>query len=220
MNGDLIVVEDVAEAFAQEVANCFAHRVDERFSFFLSGGPTAKRCYETLANHDQGAISWDMVDLFWGDERCVALDDPDSNYLLAKQALIDKIENIGSVHPMSCDQGAQPYDALVRSLGAIDLLHLGLGPDGHTASLFKGSPGLDSPGEALVVVNKDPSGRNPHPRMTLTLAGIALAREVVVTVAGPEKKEAMGKVMRGEDVPGSLLRASSIKWLVEASALP
>jgi 6-phosphogluconolactonase len=220
MNGDLIVVEDVAEAFAKEVASCFARRPGPHFSLFLSGGPTAKRCYEALANHDEGVISWEEVDLFWGDERCVALDHPDSNYLLAKQALIDKIGRVGSIHPMSCEQGAQAYDALVGSLGEIDLLHLGLGPDGHTASLFKGSPGLDSPGQALVVLNEDPSGRNPHPRMTLTLAGIALAREVVLTVAGPEKKEAMGKVMRGEDVPGSLVKAKSIKWLVEPSALP
>ena len=87
-------------------------------------------------------------------------------------------------YPMFCEEGPDPYQLRLGELGRLDVIHLGLGADGHTASLFPGSPGLDADPGRLVVMNEDPSGRNPHPRMTLTFAGIARARLVLVTVVG------------------------------------
>ena len=97
---------------------------------------------------------------------------------------------------MFCDEGADPYQLRLGELGQLDVIHLGLGADGHTASLFPGSPGLEADPGRLVVMNEDPSGRNPHPRMTLTFAGIARARLVLVTVSGEEKREALARVRR------------------------
>jgi 6-phosphogluconolactonase len=101
----------------------------------------------------------------------------------------------------------------------LDLVHLGLGPDGHTASLFPGSDGLLAPPERLVVNNVDPSGRNAHLRLTLTLAGIARARLVVFTVAGADKHQAMSGIVHHEDLPAARVRADRVVWLCDADAI-
>jgi len=100
------------------------------------------------------------------------------------------------------------------------VVHLGLGPDGHTASLFPQSAALDTGPGRLVVVNDDPLGHNPHPRMTLTYEGIARARLVVVTVEGEAKAEALARV-RADDptAPASHVDAERVLWLVDHAAL-
>jgi len=97
-------------------------------------------------------------------------------------------------------------------------VHLGLGPDGHTASLFPESAALDADPGRLVVMNDDPLAVNPHRRMTLTFAGIARARLVIVTVAGEAKREALARVMAGEPVPASRIAADQVVWLVDRAA--
>jgi 6-phosphogluconolactonase/glucosamine-6-phosphate isomerase/deaminase len=99
-------------------------------------------------------------------------------------------------------------------------VHLGLGPDGHTASLFPGSTGLDADPGRLVVMNDDPTGRNPHERMTLTFSGIARARLVLFTVVGADKQEAMQRIADGEDLPAARVRADRVVWLVDREAAP
>jgi 6-phosphogluconolactonase len=101
----------------------------------------------------------------------------------------------------------------------LDLVHLGLGPDGHTASLFPGSAALSAPAGQLVAHNVDPSGRNHHERVTLTFAGIARARLVVFTVAGAEKHEALSRVFQNEDIPATRVRADRVVWLCDPGAI-
>ncbi len=98
-------------------------------------------------------------------------------------------------------------------------MHLGLGPDGHCASLFAGSPALamEDPG-TLVLANRDPSDRNPYDRITLTLPAIARARLVVFTVAGADKAEAFRRVAAGEDLPAGRVVADDVRWLVDDEA--
>src|SRR5437763_13264984 len=169
MNGELIVVEDVPAEFAERVTEAFHRRADEMFSIALSGGETARRCYERLAIDAADQIDWWQVDVYWGDERCVPPDDPDSNERLGREALLERVGAANAVYPMRCDEGAGPYQQRVAELGRFDLVHLGLGKDGHTASLFPNSPALDADPGRLVVMNQDPAMRNPHERMTLTL---------------------------------------------------
>jgi len=220
VNGELVVVDDVAATFASTVVRAFLDRPNERFAFALSGGDTARRCYERLAADGADAIDWWKVDLYWGDERCVPLDDPDSNYRLARESLLDRVGAANATYPMRCDEGAEPYQLRVGELGQFDLVHLGLGPDGHTASLFPESPALHADPGRLVVINEDPLGNNPHPRMTLTFEGIARARTVVVTVSGAEKAEALARV-RADDptAPASHVTAERVVWLVDHTAL-
>ncbi|GAC1318209.1 MAG: 6-phosphogluconolactonase [Acidimicrobiales bacterium] len=220
MFGELTVVEDVAGAFASHVVEAYERRADEDFAIALSGGATARTCYERLADDAGERIDWWNVDVYWGDERCVPADSADSNERLVRQALLERVGGAHAVHPMRCTDGADRYQLLVGELGRFDVVHLGMGPDGHTASLFPGSAALDADPGRLVVMNVDPSGTNPHERMTLTFSGISRARLVVFTVSGEEKREAMQAVADGADVPAARVRAERVLWLVDAAAAP
>jgi 6-phosphogluconolactonase len=219
MFGDLVVVDDVPAEFAERVVEAYHARPNDSFSLALSGGATARRCYERLADDAATQIDWWKVDVYWGDERCVPLDDPASNYRLGREALLERVGAVNANFPMRCDEGADPYQLRLGELGRLDVVHLGLGADGHTASLFPRSPGLDADPGRLVVMNEDPLGNNPHPRMTLTFAGIARARLVLVTVTGEEKREALARVAAGDDTaPATHIRADRVVWLADAAA--
>ncbi|HZN13228.1 MAG TPA: 6-phosphogluconolactonase [Acidimicrobiales bacterium] len=218
MNGELVVVEDVPGEFAERVIEAFHARPGDTFSMALSGGETARRSYERLAADGAEQIDWWAVDVYWGDERCVPQEDAASNYRLAREALLERVGAANAVYPMRCDEGADPYQLRIGELGRFDLVHLGLGADGHTASLFPDSPAfLADPGR-LVMMNEDPSGANPHPRMTLTLSGIARGRLAIFTVCGREKHDALQKVLRGEDIPAARVHADRVVWLVDREA--
>lgn len=219
MPGDVKVVEDVPGEFAERVVEAFLNRPGDGFSLVLSGGNTARRCYERLAADGADQIDWWQVDVYWGDERCVQPDHPDSNERLGREALLERVGAANAVFPMRCDEGPDPYQQRVAQAGRLDLVHLGLGPDGHTASLFPGSTGLDADPGRLVVMNEDPKGDNVHRRMTLTFSGIARARLVVVTVEGEEKRDAFAAVRRGDpDVPAARIQADRVIWLVDPAA--
>ena len=196
-----MVVDDVPGEFAERVIEAYHARPNERFAIALSGGDTARQCYERLAEDAGTQIDWWKVDVYWGDERCVPHDHDDSNYRLAREALLDRVGAANATHLMRCAE-VDAYQLRIGDLGRFDLVHLGLGPDGHTASLFPGSPALDADPGRLVTLNDDPLGHaTRYERMTLTFAGIARARLVLFTVMGEEKAEALAQVARGEDVP-------------------
>jgi len=220
MNGELVVVDDVPGEFAARVIEAFVTRPGESFALALSGGDTARECYERLANDGAQRIDWWAVDVYWGDERCVPSDSPDSNQRLVREALLERVGAANAVYPMRCEEGPDPYQLRVGEVGRFDVTHLGLGPDGHTASLFPGSPALDADPGRLVSLNTDPNARNPHPRMTLTLSGIARSRLVLFTVAGESKREALQAVVDGADVPAARVDAERVVWLVDRAAAP
>ena len=220
MNGEVITVDDVPGEFSERVVEAFLNRPGDSFSLVLSGGGTARRCYERLADDGADQIDWWQVDVFWGDERCVPPGDPDSNARLGREALLERVGAANAVYPMRCDEGPDAYQQRVAQAGRLDLIHLGLGPDGHTASLIPGSTGLEADPGRLVVLNEDPSGRNVHKRMTLTFSGIARARLVVVTVEGEAKREAFAAVRRGDpDLPATRIKADHLVWLVDSAAM-
>ena len=221
MHGELQVVDNVPEAFAALAIDAFAtSSEDHEFSMALSGGPTARACYERLAENGADAVDWWRVDVYWGDERCVPPTDPESNERLVRDALLERVGAAHAVYPMRCDQGVDAYQLRVGEIGKFDLTHLGLGPDGHTASLFPGSPALDADPGRLVVLNRDPTGLNPYERMTLTLSGIARSKLVVFTVSGESKRAAMQAVYDGADLPAARVRADRVVWLVDPPAAP
>lgn len=220
MFGDLLVVDDVPTAFTQQVVEAYEHRPDDEFSIALSGGETARQCYEHLAAEAAEKIDWWNVDFYWGDERCVPADHPDSNERLGRESLLERVGAAHAVHPMRCEEGADRYQLLLGEVGRLDVVHLGLGPDGHTASLFPNTPALEADPGRLVAMNYDPSGRNPYERMTLTFSGIARGRLVVITVAGETKREAMQAIADGADLPAARVRADRVVWLVDPAAAP
>jgi 6-phosphogluconolactonase len=220
MFGELKVVDDVPGAFAAQVIEAYVDRPHEDFSVALSGGVTARACYERLAADAEDRIDWWNVDVYWGDERCVPSDSEDSNERLVREALLEGVGGAHAVHPMRCGDGADRYQLLIGEVGQLDLVHLGVGPDGHTASLFPGSPALDADPGRLVTINQDPTGRNPFERMTLTFSGISRGRLVVFTVAGADKRDAMQAIADGADLPAARVRADRVLWLVDPDAAP
>ena len=225
MNGTVEVVPSVPDAFARLATDILAAAEPAGASLFLSGGPTARACYERLAAvaPPGGPVDWSAIDVFWGDERCVPIDDPDSNHRLAVETLLGRVGPVRSDHPMydggDPAQAAARYEALVAGLASLDLLHLGMGPDGHTASLFAGSEALEVDDPArLVVKSSDPAARNPHDRLTLTLPAIARARTVVFTVQGAARRDALARVRAGEDLPAGRVQAGRVIWLVDEEA--
>jgi 6-phosphogluconolactonase len=194
----------------------------------LSGGPTARACYEHLAATTAAQpdlLDWSQVDVFMGDERVVAPDDDDANQHLVRLALLDHVDAAVSFTPMPTELGVEEcvasYGRTMAALLAgpgIDLIHLGLGPDGHTASLFPGSPTLHAPPSELVAATTDPNGRNPHPRLTLTLPVINAARIAVFTVSGSAKADAVAALRRGDDIPAARIAAQRVVWLIDAAA--
>src|SRR5258708_22348577 len=210
MFGELKIVDDVPGAFAAHVVDAYRERVGPDFSIALSGGDTARAAYERLAADASEQIDWWQVDVYWGDERCVPSDSEGSNERLGRQALLERVGGAHAVHPMRCDEGPDRYQLMVGDLGRFDVIHLGLGPDGHTASLFPGSPALDADPGRLVTLNHDPTGRNPFERMTLTFSGISRGQLVVFTVAGAEQREAMQAIADGADLPAGRARAERV----------
>jgi 6-phosphogluconolactonase len=209
LHGDLRMVEDVPRACADLVA------AEAPGSLALSGGTTARECYEMLATAE---VDWGSVEIFFGDERWVPVDDPDSNEGMARLAFIDRVTP-AAVHSMRhagtrIDAAADAYDRLLRDHGQVELVHLGLGPDGHTASLFPGSPALDEHDRYVVPTGDD---LHTHPRLTWTYPALARSRLVVFTVAGEEKRDALTRVKEGE-LPAAKVTADRVVWLVDEAA--
>jgi len=224
--GALAPVADVPDAFAQALAEAFAGRPGVGFSIVLSGGPTARACYERAAALPAGSVDWRRVDVYMGDERMVPPDDPDANQRLVREALVEPVGGVRSFSPMPTagepDDCAAAYQKVIARLLAtdgIDLIHLGMGPDGHTASLFSNAPTLEVGPDRLVAATTDPNGVNPHPRLTLLLPAIDQARLAVFTVSGESKRDAVAALRAGRDIPAARVRAGSVRWLIDEAAL-
>jgi 6-phosphogluconolactonase len=199
--GQIRIVDDIPRAFARLVTELTPQ------SIALSGGELAHRCYAALRRE---ALEWSVVDVFFGDERIVPVESDDSNEGMARRILLDHVSP-RAVHSMVA-AGADAYDALVRASPPIDIVHLGLGPDGHTAALFPGDER-----ERVVVENGD--DLHPHRRLTFTFPAIERAALAVVTVAGEEKREPIRRIRAGEDLPGARIRARQVLWIGDRAAL-
>ncbi|HTR53618.1 MAG TPA: 6-phosphogluconolactonase [Kofleriaceae bacterium] len=194
----------------------------------LSGGSTPKTLFGVLAAQGRSALPWDRIELWWGDERCVPPDHKDSNYRMTRETLLAPL-GLTRVHRIegerSPEAAASDYErALVGALGAppvFDLVWLGMGPDGHTASLFPGSPAV-AERQRYVVANPvdSPVAGGKTTRITLTLPAIDAARRVRFLVAGADKAARLHDVIDGPAgrFPAQLVRAADVAWLVDTAA--
>jgi 6-phosphogluconolactonase len=205
-----VVIGEDAEAAARLVGERLAEQARSGGDVVLTGGSTPRRAYQIAAELEP---DWSRVVLWWGDERCVAPADERSNYRMAREALLDRIRTPpATVHrirgELGPDRGADAYTDELAGLDAFDLVLLGLGPDGHVASLYPDQPTLD-------VTERRAIGAEAHlepfvDRITLTLPLLRSAREVLFLVAGEGKTAAAAAAFAGtpsRDVPGSLVRA-------------
>ncbi|MDB5101162.1 MAG: 6-phosphogluconolactonase [Cyanobacteria bacterium RYN_339] len=196
------------KAFLDEVEQAILAR--GRAFVALSGGSTPKAVYERLQPSD---LDWSKVELFFSDERDVPLEDERSNFRMVKQALLNRVEV--ATHPLT---NAAAYDQLLRDRlpdGAFDVLLLGMGDDGHTASLFPGSPALLET-ERWVV---EGPGVAPSPRrFTITPPVLAKARRVLIFVGGAGKADVLKEVLEGPPGQHPAQLALQGEWLVDEAA--
>ena len=197
---EIEVVADPARACAERLAT----QARAGGSIVLTGGSTPKHAYEIAAELEP---DWSRVDVWWGDERCVPPDDERSNYGMAKAALLDRLAVAPrSVHRM---ESVEQYVRELADVGTFDLVLLGLGPDGHVASLFPNFATLDVTDRDVVGT---PAGHEPFvDRITLTLPRLGDAREVLFLVTGADKANAVARAFLGQpspETPGSLVRAA------------
>jgi 6-phosphogluconolactonase len=208
---------------AAEAAKRIAAAVRGAGHIALAGGSTPKRAYGLTAEME---LDWSAATVWFGDERCVPEDDENSNYRMAKEALLDRIEGERpAVKPIAGERGphaaAGDYEAELRAtlheeLPRLDLILLGLGPDAHTASLFPNQPSLDATDQLAFGVEE--AGMEPHvPRVTLTLPAINAARQVVFLIEGAGKAEAVARAFGAEpgpDAPASLVSPGAGELIV------
>jgi len=229
----------MSRAAADEFQRCARTAIEKqnRFTVALSGGSTPKAIFQLLAADEASglnALSWDKVQIFFGDERAVPPDHPDSNYRMAREALLSKVPiPPGNVHRVKSEleaaHAAAEYESELRSTFDLcagetprfDLIMLGMGPDGHTASLFPGTAAL-SERSALVAANWVEKLKN-H-RITFTFPLLNAAAEVMFVAGGADKTGMLRNVLlgdpSGQTYPSQDVRPAGGKllWLVDEAA--
>jgi 6-phosphogluconolactonase len=232
--------EAVSQAAARAFVRCAIEAITDRgrFTVALSGGSTPKRLYQILAEPPyRDTVTWSKIQFFWGDERAVPPEHADSNYLSLKDALLPRVtipkENIHRVPAEwpDHDGAARDYQAeIARVFGVnpdgeppvFDLVFLGMGPDGHTASLFPGNPALRETTHWVVPVANAP--KPPPDRLTLTRPILNKAREVLFLVTGADKADRVLEVLSGPAdpmrLPSQLIRPTTgqLVWYLDRAA--
>jgi 6-phosphogluconolactonase len=231
-------LETLSDAAAKEIAAIAEASVRARGRFWiaLAGGNTPRRTYELLATRYRDAIDWPRTTVVYGDERFVPPNDVLSNHRMARAALLDHVPiPRDSIHAVSkttpsADEAADLYDqTLSQLLGdsdiSVDLALLGVGADGHTASLFPNSPALDERSRWAVSVLAPTHIQPAVPRVSTTLRFLDGARAVLFLVAGADKRRVIGEILSGspdgQRYPAGMVapRERTI-WMIERSAMP
>jgi 6-phosphogluconolactonase len=233
MDKDNIRVYPDSDSLAQAAATHFAEQAAEaiatrgRFIVALAGGTTPRLTYTLLASWSFATrVDWLRVHLFWGDERCVPPEHRDSNYRMVREALLGKAPiPSANVHRIQSELdpawAAMAYESeletLLGSEGRFDLILLGMGPDGHTASLFPGTAALEE--QTRWVVENYVEKLNTC-RITLTLPIINKARQVTFLVSGTSKAAPLARIQAGEPLPAGLIQPTEgqLTWLVDQQA--
>ncbi len=206
-----------------------------RFTLALSGGSTPKALYSLLGSEPyRSQIDWSLVEIFWSDERCVPPDSEDSNYRMAQEVLLSKIAiSPAQVHRMPGEQpdreaAAQSYaQEILRTFGtngipSFDLLQLGMGPDGHTASLFPHQASIHEQQRLLIHVSNTP--KPPPDRLTFTPPLLNAAHNILFLVTGSDKADALHAVLEGtyqpDQYPSQVVRPPNggVIWMLDSAA--
>lgn len=235
---EIVQSRSFGAALADEIVMLIQDSIDEfgKCCIALAGGSTPSSTYRLLGRppHAQD-IDWSCVHLFWGDERWVKQDDTQSNYRMTRETLIDHVsipsENVHPVNTLADtpEIAAQEYAETIRTVtrtnadgqSVFDLVLLGIGDDGHTASLFPGSPALSVGEKEVCVATTRPDGAV---RITLTPAILRAAQNVVFMVAGDSKAEVIQNVLEGpeniDEYPATLYRSMSgrVAWFLDTAA--
>jgi len=215
---NLTVCKDGAD-LARQAADAFveAAAAGDRPALCLTGGSTPQAMHRLLASPEYaGRVDWPRLNVFFGDERQVPLDDPRSNYHAAREALLEHVPvDPARVHPIT---DADQYEGLLRSFFGdrpdFDLLFLGMGDDGHTASLFPGSVSLHEDERWVIDPPDVVQGMARH---TLTFPALSAARRTIFLVSGAAKAPALARIRGGEQLPAGMVPGA--EWFVDEAAV-
>lgn len=233
----LTTPQELFASAAEEVVRAANQAVSERerFTIALSGGSTPKSLYNLLATNARTTLPWDRMYFFWSDERHVPPTDPDSNYRMASDAMLSKVPvPLGNIYRVPAENpdaavAADAYETTLTKFFQLqpgqfpkfDLILLGMGPDGHTASLFPGTKGLQE--RSRIVIANWVEKLKTH-RLTLTYPVINAARCVAFLVSGTDKAQVLHSVLEedvpGEPYPATLVRPTEGKliWFLDRAA--
>lgn len=205
----LATAEEVAEAAAADIAERLR---DGARTLVLTGGTSPTRCYQLLAELD---VPWGRVSVLFGDERCVPPLDAESNYRLARENLLDRV-NPATVYRIPAElgpeEGADLYAEVVANTAPFDVVLLGVGEDGHVNSLFPGHPALQAQGLTAGIHD---SPKPPPERVTMTFPAMRDAGRVIIIATGAGKAAAVAGARRGETPSGMIANA---RWLIDRAA--
>lgn len=212
-------IQDVAEAAVVLILNAASAAISDRgaFHLVLAGGSTPQLAYRLLVNAD---TDWSRWQLYFGDERCLPIDDPERNSVMAQQAWLDQVTIPQSqIHPipaeLGAEQGAAAYTAVIKKAIPFDMVLLGMGEDGHTASLFPEH--RHNEGELVHAVHNAP--KPPSDRISLSRATLAATRQLVLLVTGSSKQVALQQWIAGKKLPvASIQPDSGIELLLDKQA--
>ena len=211
--------DDMNTAVAQRIAELAAQAILARgvFHVALAGGETPRRCYQILRDL---AIDWKHVHLYYGDERCLPDGDAQRNDSMVRETLLDHIViPPANVHAIPVEIGAREaaasYASLLDKISPLDLILLGMGEDGHTASLF---PDNQATGSAAAVVAVFDAPKPPAERVSLGINTLNAARQKIFLVAGAGKRAALEQILRGNFLPAA--RISGAEWHLDQVAIP
>lgn len=234
-----LIVEADAKALAQAAAERVTARIAAnpgRIAICLTGGSSPKKLYQLLGSRAwRGRIPWERVHWFIGDERFVPESDPLNNMAVARATFLDRNAASSHIHPIPTatetpEESAEAYarelhafygaDQLDPARPLFDLVLMGVGPDGHTASLFPGYPEIEETERWVVGVPK--ANVAPFvPRVSLTLPALASCREMLFEIAGHDKQAILTRLVNGENLPALRARSNGeTVWLVDQAALP
>ncbi len=212
-------METLAAAVAQRIAVLIAQSIAARgvCRLALAGGETPRRCYAVLGTLD---VEWARVHLYFGDERCLPVGDAQRNDEMARLSLLQHIAiPAANVHPVAAELGAlraaADYTAHLHDALPLDIVLLGMGEDGHTASLFPGNPAVRAEGIAVAVFD---APKPPPERVSLSMATLNAARHKLFLVAGAGKRAALSRIARGETLPAA--RVGDAEWHLDQDAIP
>lgn len=204
--------DDLARQACARILDAARAAIDRRgrFSIVLAGGRTPEATYRRLG---EAQADWSCWQVYFGDERCLPVDDPGRNSRMARECWLERVAlPAGHVHPIPAERGARAgaaaYARDLQAVAEFDCVLLGLGEDGHTASLFPGrDPGADPDAPDVLAVHDAP--KPPPERVSLSAARLARARGVLFLVAGESKREAVAAWRAGSDIPAAAIRPSA-----------
>ncbi|GHO83062.1 6-phosphogluconolactonase [Dictyobacter formicarum] len=229
-------VEQLSRAAADYIVRVAREAIAARglFTLALSGGSTPKKLYSLLATESyRSQIDWSKVEIFWSDERCVPPDDPESNYRMANEVMLSKLPIPAEhIHSMPADQADRDAASVAytqemkRTFGTddvpqFDLIQLGMGPEGHTASLFPHQPSLREQQRLVMPVSVP---KPPPDRLTFTPRLINAASHILFLATGAEKDEAVGAVLEGpyqsDEYPAQIVHPThgEVTWMLDTAA--